>query len=170
MDAVRREALIEKRRLLQLRQKRHEMSRIFREIAPSLRAAGVRCAKLMPERLRAILGPVLVAPGEDERIVWAPIPDGVCRRWSSPGERDLLLRQALHACVPPEERVAVAFHTHQAGLFVSAADLSRHAPMILEAAAPETVWIVAAAGAPWLIELSYWDSELCYTANLPLFA
>src|SRR4051812_18084909 len=107
MDPDRRDALIEKRRLLQLRQRRQERSRTFREIAPALRAAGVRCAKLMPERFEAILGPVLLAPGQDERLVWEPIPDGVCRRWGSPGERDLLLRRALHACVRPEERVAI---------------------------------------------------------------
>lgn len=169
MDASRRDALIERRRLLQLRQQRQETSRTVREFMPALRAAGARCAKLMPERLRSILGPALTAPGEDERLVWEPIPDGICRRWSSPGERDLLLRQALHACVGPEERVAIVFHTVQAGLLISAADLSRHAPLIV-GDRPDTIWIVAARGGPWLIELAFWDRELCYTTNLPLFA
>ena len=169
MDAPRRDALIEKRRLLQLRRQRQERSRAFREIAPRLRAAGVRCSKLVPERLAAILGPVLSAPGQDERLLWEPIPDGHCRLWASAGERDLLLRQALHACTAPQERVAVAFHTAQAGLLISAADLSRHAPLILDDR-PDTIWIVAAAGGPWLIELAYWDRELCYTTNLPIFA
>ena len=169
MDAQRRDALVEKRRLLQLRRRRHEASRTFREIAPGLRAAGVRCAKLMPARFRAILGPVLNAPGQDERLVWEPIPNGICRLWSSPGERDLLVRQALHACVALEEKVAVVYHTAEAGLLISAADLSRHAPSILDDR-PQTIWIVAAAGGPWLIELAYWDREVCYTTNLPLFA
>ena len=169
MDAERREALVEKRRLLQLRQRRQEISRTFREFAPALRAAGVRCAKLMPARFEAILGPVLHAPGQDERLLWAPIPNGVCNLWSSPGERDLLVRQALHACVAPEERVAVIFHTAEAGLLISAANLSRHAPLIL-GDRPDTIWIVAAACGPWLIELAFWDREVCYTESLPLFA
>lgn len=169
MDLERRARLEEKRRLAQLRRRRSEISATFRGLAIPLRRLGVPVSKLMPHRCREALGPLASGPGRDERLLWAPIPGGRCERWASPPHRDSLLRAALDRCARPDEAVAVIWHPFEAGLRIAAADLAAHAPVVLEAL-HGTVWIVAAAGGPWLIEIAYWDGELCAATSMPLFA
>jgi hypothetical protein len=167
MDEARRSRLTEKRRLAQLRARRAAESAAFRRVAPALRSAGIPCSKLVPERCRAALGDLTSGPGEDERLLWAPIGNGTCRGWESAAERDSLVREALAACTPPEARVAVVWHPFEAGLRLRAADLAAQAAAILDAGAGGTIWIVGADGGRWLIEAAYWDRELCWTAAMP---
>lgn len=153
-----------------LRAERAAISGTFRAVAPALRASGVRGSKLVPARCREALGRLASGPGQDERLLWAPIPNGTCRGWEDDGERDSLLREALTACAAAESRVAVVWHPFQAGLSLAAADLARNAGPILDAGGGETIWIVAAGGGPWLIEVAYWDRELCWTPEMPVWA
>ena len=167
MDSARRERLEEKRRLAQLRRTRQTVSATFRTVALGLCERGVRFSKLVPARCRSALGDLASGPGEDERLLWAPIPNGTCARWASPAERDSLLRTALAACTAAEAKVALVWHPFEAGLRLSAADLAAHADLAL-APGGGTVWIVAADGAArWLIEAAYWDRELCWTPAMP---
>lgn len=166
MDETRRGGLVEKRRLAQLRARRAAESATFRSVAPALRKAGVRCSKLVPERCRAALGDLTSGPGEDERLLWAPIAGGICRLWGGAKERDALVREALAACAAPEARVAVVWHPFEAGLSLRAADLARHASAI-GGVGGGTIWIVAAEGGRWLIEIAYWDREICWTKAMP---
>ncbi len=168
MDEDRRTRLTEKRRLAQLRGERAAASATFRRVAPALCARGVRFSKLVPERCREALGPLASGPGRDERLLWAPIPNGVCAGWESESERDELLREALAACTSAAARAAVIWHPFEAGLSLAAADLALHAEPILAESA-DTIWIVAAAGGPWLIEVAYWDREVCWTPRMPVF-
>ncbi|HEY0414191.1 MAG TPA: hypothetical protein VGD66_13735 [Allosphingosinicella sp.] len=170
MDEDRRARLAEKRRLAQLRRARATASAAFRGVAPALRAAGVKCSKLVPARCREALGPLTGGPGEDERLLWAPIPNGTCARWTSAADRDALLREALARCAAPDAKVAVVWHPYEAGLALRAADLAAQASPILDAGHGGTIWIVAAQGGPWLIEAAFWDRELCWTPAMPLFA
>jgi hypothetical protein len=63
--------------------------------------------------------------------------------------------------------VAVVWSPFHAGLRIRALDLARYATTVLDA---ETeVWIVAAVGGPWLIEVSHWDHEVCHTRSMPVF-
>jgi hypothetical protein len=169
MDEPRRARLVEKRRLAQLRARRAAVSAVFRRVAPGLRAAGTRCSKLVPERCLTALGDLTSGPGEDERLLWAPIGNGTCPRWESAAERDWRLREALADCTGPEARVAVLWHPYEAGLSLRAADLARHAGPILDAGGGGTTWIVAADGGRWLIEVAYWDRELCWTPDMPVW-
>lgn len=168
MDEDRRTRLTEKRRLAQLRRERAAVSATFRRVARTLCERGVRFSKLVPERCREALGPLASGPGRDERLLWAPIPNGTCAGWESEAERDELLHEALSYCTNARARVAVIWHPFEAGLSVAAADLAAHAPLILEEGG-ETIWIVAASGGPWLIELAYWDREVCWTPRMPVF-
>lgn len=153
--------------MAQSRSARAEQSGRFRAAAPALRKGGVRCSKLTPERCRAALGRLVSGPGRDERLAWNPIPRGICRTWGSDEERDSLLAEALAECTGPETRVAVVWHPFRAGLSIAAGDLAAQASPVLEAGSGETIWIVAAEGGPWLIEVAYWDRELCWTPEMP---
>jgi hypothetical protein len=168
MDEDRRTRLTEKRRLAQLRRERAAVSATFRRVARGLCGRGVRFSKLVPERCREALGPLASGPGRDERLLWSPIPNGTCARWQSEAERDALLREALAGCTDSAARVAVIWHPFEAGLTIGAADLAAHAPLVLAESA-DTIWIVAANGGPWLIELAYWDREVCWTPRMPVF-
>jgi hypothetical protein len=170
MDEDRRARLIEKRRLALLRMERAGISATFRAVAPALRAQGVRGSKLVPARCLEALGRLASGPGQDERLLWAPVPNSTCRRWEAEAERDSLLGEALADCTAPETRVAVVWHPFRAGLSLAAADLALNARPILDAGEGETIWIVAAAGGPWLIEVAYWDRELCWTPKMPVWA
>lgn len=170
MDEVRRARLIERRRLAQIRAQRAALSEAFRAVAPGLRARGVRCAKLMPERCRTALGRLASGPGRDERLLWKPIPNGVCRPWQTERERDSLLAAGLAACAAPETPVAVVWHPCRAGLRLAASALAANAAEIINASAGDTIWIVAADGGPWLIEIAYWDREICWTPRMPVWA
>jgi hypothetical protein len=167
MDETRRNALLEKRRLLRLRHARRDVSASFRRVACGLRREGVRCAKLMPEACRHALGTLASGPGRDERLDWTVIRNGSCRTWTSDEERNRLVASALAACTRPEARVAVVWSPFSAGLRIGADDLARHADAILDEATE--IWIVAADGGPWLIEVSHWDREVCHTRSMPLF-
>ncbi|HEY0113356.1 MAG TPA: hypothetical protein VGB59_09435 [Allosphingosinicella sp.] len=170
MDEDKRSKLIEKRRLAQVRRERQERSARFRSVGRLLCESGVRFSKLVPERCREALGSLASGPGQDERLLWAPIPNGICERWGSKAERDDLLRRALARCAAKAEtKVAVVWHPFEAGLRLSAGDLALHAGPILDAGDGGTIWIVAADGGSWLIETAYWDRELCWTPNMPLF-
>jgi hypothetical protein len=168
MDEARRARLVERRRLAQLRIRRAELSATFRHLGRILCERGVRFSKLVPERCREALGTLASGPGEDERLLWGPIRNGVCSPWSSDPHRDSLLRSALAACARDDEAVAVVWHPCRAGLRIRAGDLASQSAAIL-GELHDTVWIVAAAGGPWLIEVAYWDGELCYTPAMPLF-
>lgn len=167
MDEDRRARLVEKRRLALLRMQRAAVSRTFRTAAPALCARGVRFSKLVPQRCLTALGRLASGPGQDERLLWDPIPDGTCRTWQTEQEQDEALREALAVCTVPQAPVAVIWHPCAAGLRLSAADLARHPAPVLEAGEGETIWIVAADGGPWLIELAYWDREVCWTPEMP---
>jgi hypothetical protein len=56
----------------------------------------------------------------------------------------------------------------EAGLRLRARDLAGHAALVLEDVY-QAVWIVAAGGGPWLVELSFRDREVCSTPSMPLF-
>jgi hypothetical protein len=170
MDEDRRARLIEKRRLALLRMERAGISATFRSVAPALRAGRVRCSKLVPARCLEALGRLASGPGQDERLLWAPVPNSTCRGWEAEAERDSLLREALADCTAPDARVAVVWHPCRAGLSLAAADLARNAGPILDSGGGETIWIVAAGGGPWLIEVAYWDRELCWTPQMPVWA
>lgn len=171
MDEARRALLTERRRLAQVRAQRAALSGTFRAVAPVLRGRGVRCSKLMPERCRAALGRLASGPGRDERLLWKPIPNGICRGWETAAARDALLGEALAACTggAAGTAVAVVWHPCQAGLRLAAGELADHAGLVLGATG-ETIWIVAAESGPWLIEAAYWDRELCWTPRMPVWA
>lgn len=145
---------------------RASLSGDFRRVAPALRTKGVRCSKLVPKRCLAALGRLASGPGEDERLLWKPIPNGTCRTWETGAERDSLLAEALADCAAPADRVAVVWHPFRAGLSLAARDLAANAAPILKESG-ETIWIVAADGGPWLIEASHWDREVCWTLEMP---
>jgi hypothetical protein len=169
MDEGRRAKLVEKRRMAQLRTERQRVATTFRKVAPVLRGLGLHFTRLSPEACRAALGRLTAGPGQDERLLWGPIANGSCRSWESPAERDALLAEALAGCgATGEARVAVVWHPFQAGLGMRGADLARHPAPLLDPVA-DTVWIVAAEGGPWLIEVAFWDRELCWTPKMPRF-
>jgi hypothetical protein len=62
----------------------------------------------------------------------------------------------------------VIWHPFEAGPGLAAADLAAYAPPI-PAESADTIWIVAASGGPWLIEIAYWDREVCWTPRMPVF-
>jgi hypothetical protein len=170
MEGERRKRLVEKRRLALLRMERAAASATFRGVAPALCARRVRFSKLVPQGCRTALGRLASGPGRDERLLWAPVPNGSCRAWETAEERDQALREALAACAAPDVRAAVVWHPCTAGLRLASADLARHAAPILDAGAGDTIWIVAADGGPWLIEIAYWDREVCWTPKMPAWA
>lgn len=127
---------------------------------------GVRFSKLVPERCRTALGRLASGPGQDERLLWHWIGNAAGSIWTAKAERDALLGEALAACAAPETPVAVVWHPFRAGLRLRAADLAANAAPVLDATG-ETVWIVAAEGGPWLIEVAFWDREICWTPAMP---
>lgn len=164
----RRAKLVEKRRLAQVRRERQNVSATFRRVAPSLCEHGLRFSKLVPERCREALGTLASGPGRDERLLWGDVPGGTCVRWEDKARRDAHVRRALACCVAPTSSVVVIWHPFQAGLRLRAADLAAHAAPVLDAAG-DTIWIVAAEGGPWLIEVVFWDREVCWAPNMPVF-
>jgi hypothetical protein len=167
MDEARRDRLRERQRLAKLRRARQAVSATFRAVAQRLCERGVRFSKLVPERCREALGMLTSGPGEDERLLWAPIPNGTCAGWESEAERDALLREALAACTAPDAKVAVVWHPYEAGLRLRAADLADCAALVLDAGGGGTTWIVGGDGGRWLIEAAWWDREICWTPAMP---
>ena len=166
--ADRRARLLERRKLAQLRLHRAELSRTFRSVGRILCEREVRFSKLMPSRCREALGPLIGGPGRDERLLWDHVPGRRCESWTSDGHRDALVRQALSTCTDAATPVAIVWHTATAGLRISADDLAAHAAPILDAER-DTIWIVAAHGGPWLIEVAFWDKEVCFAPSMPVF-
>jgi hypothetical protein len=163
----RRARLVEKRRLAQLRLSRALLSRAFRSVGRILCERDVRFSKLMPSRCVEVLGPLVSGPGQDERLLWDRVPGRSCDTWTSNEHRDDLLRQALSACTHADAPVAVIWHPASAGLRIGAPDLAAHAAPILDGE-PGTIWIVAAHGGPWLIEIAFWDKEVCFARSMPV--
>ena len=120
----------------------------------------MRCRRLSPPRVQAALGALTSGPAQDERLLWTAIPHGVCRGWRDEAERTARVGEALAVCCDPDAKVAVVWHPASAGLRLRADDLMRHAASILDAS-PE-VWICAADGGDWLIEIARFDREVCW--------
>ena len=146
---------------------RAELSGAFRSVGRILCDHDVRFSKLMPSRCREALGPLTSGPGRDERLLWNRVPGRSCETWTSKEQRDDLVRQALSACTDASASVAVIWHTVNAGLRIRARDLAAHASPILEVQ-PGTIWIAAAQGGPWLIEVAFWDQEVCFAPSMPV--
>jgi hypothetical protein len=166
MESDRRVKLEEKRRHLQLRQRRAEEARTFRRVAPALCARGIRFARATPLQGRRALGTLASGPGRDERLIWDGIPGAVCTKWRSAEEGDRLLADALDACTAPDSRVTMIWHPREAGLRMRAADLAACAQLAIDSIGG-AAWIVDAAGGPWLIEISLSDGEICYSRTMP---
>lgn len=168
MDAARskRDALLRKRELAQLRLKRRREAEFYRYLAPRLCTAGLTHFSRVPavECLRLMTN-FAHLPAQDERLVWWNIDSSHRAVWETGKERDDLLRVALEACTQANERLVVIQHTSEAGLSISAGDLIEAVPRVLEAA-HETVWITARSFGQWLIEVSFTDKELCYAQHL----
>lgn len=162
MRPGRRDALNLKREHLQQRLRRADESRTFRALAPELCAIGVRFSKLPPQGCVRALGTLIDGPGQDERLLWAYIAAGQCRSWSTSSERDGILRTALIALSAPADAIAVIWHPAQAGLSIRS-DLLQQSLAIVFAGLSETIWLVAANGGKWLIEVSVSDHEICWT-------
>ncbi|HZG07625.1 MAG TPA: hypothetical protein VEZ70_01455 [Allosphingosinicella sp.] len=152
MDAGRREELKRRQALMQLRNRRHEVSRDFRAIAPHLCARGIRFAKLMPIACKRALGDLASGPGQDEQLDIASLPNGRTGGWETDEERASLLRAALDACCAPDTAVAVVISPFCAGIRMRAADAAEH-EAILWAHCWRLLWIVAAQGDRWLIQV-----------------
>lgn len=158
--------LLQRRRMLQLRLERGELSRQFRGVAPALRERGLRFHKLLPASLSPWLGVLARLPGRDERIFWPEVPGGVLASWREAGDCASLLATALRACGGHAGRVMLVFHPAQTALVIRPADLV-HAWGALHDALYESTWIVPMDRRPWLIEISPADEELCYITEVP---
>lgn len=153
----------ERRRMLALRLVRQRASATFRTLAPQLCARGVRFRKLMPEQCRQALGPLLSLPAIDDQIL-RDSPAATRLGWQSATELERCIKQALARCGPDHGRVAVIFHTAEAGLRMQAGDLAACADLWM--LPPEHLWIVPAEGAGLLIEISRADGLLCFAQAL----
>jgi hypothetical protein len=161
MDDAHRDTLARKRALLKLRLARAEASRTFRAIAPQVRAAGVRFAKLSLADVARAFAPWQNHPARDERLYWPEIPGGLCQPWSSPAERDALITSALAVLAQPDARIAVIWHTAESGLRLCAQSLPAVIPILCDAL-HEGFWLVPDADSAWLIEVSLRDCEMCW--------
>ena len=162
MDASARDRLLQRRRLLQLRHERQELSRQFRELAPRLCADGLRFSTSMPASSRRHLGRLSTVPARDERVDWVLVPEGECHAWTDAAECAALLARAFHACgVAGNAPVLVVFHTAEAALAIGAADLCAAWPGLHDALYA-SVWIVPRNGGGWLVEASLMDREVCW--------
>lgn len=165
MIPERRDALSRKREHLRQRLRRTDESRTFRALAPELCALGVRFSKLPPQGCVRALGTLIDGPGQDERLLWTYIAAGQCRSWSTSSERDGILRTALVALSTPADAIAVIWHPAQAGLRIRS-DLLQQSVATVFAGLSETIWLVAAKGGEWLIEVSVSDCEICWTPTV----
>lgn len=166
MDAALRAKLVERREMLTLRRRRAELSAGYRGVALPLCRQGVRCAKLMPVHIAAILGGRASGPGEDEELDLSWVPGSVRSHWSSPAERDALCRAALDAVAEDDEQAAVVWHTMRAGARLRAADLEAHVTAFLEEGNGETTWI-AGVSRRWLVQVAFWSGSVSYAPDVP---
>ena len=161
-EQQRRRILERKRELLKLKLHRGKESRTFRALAPELCALGVRFSRLPPRACVRALGTLVDGPGQDERLLWAEIARGRCQHWSTGDEKNGILRTALKALSSPSDAVAVIWHPVQAGLRIRSGALQQVIGTVF-AELSETIWLVAANGGTWLIEVSTSDREICWT-------
>jgi hypothetical protein len=165
MDAATRDRLVERRRMLGLRRRRHEISASFRRVAPVLCAAGVRPVKMMPVQIARVLGSLGSGPGEDEELDLSWAAGFERSTWSSPEQRDTLCRWALSAVAHEHEEVAVIWHPVRAAARVSVAAVRSHTKLLLDEGKGDTIWLVSANGNSWLIQIGYWSSTISYAAD-----
>ena len=162
MDRADAQRVRVRREHLQLRLRRQQQARQFRALAQPLRDAGVRrLSRLPPERVQALSRARLNLPGRDERLYWPGIPEGTCRSWQEPRTRDAAFEAALRACFASPARLLVIFSPFESGLVLACADAIAQATRLLDAC-NGTLWIVALAGTPGLVEVSYSDNEVCW--------
>ena len=166
METDKRAQLLQRRRMLQLRLEREDVSRQFRGVAPALRARGLRFRKLLPAFLSPWLRVLARLPGRDERIFWPEVGDGACATWQDDRDCAAALERALRACEGLDGRVMLVFHPAQAALVSGARDLVG-AWEALHEALYEATWLVPMDRRPWLIEISPADYELCFVTDVP---
>jgi hypothetical protein len=170
MDPTRRDALLERRRLEQLRRRRRELSAGYRRVALALCAQGVRASKLMPPRNEAVLGPLAAGPSQDEELDFAWMGNARIAAWETSAERDALCRAALTVLTAPADRIAIIWHPARAGLSIRSADLLAHLPLVLDEGNGDTTWIAAARAGPWLVQIGFWSRTLSWSPSVPLSA
>jgi hypothetical protein len=164
---MKRQELIERRRLAQLRRARAEISGSFRQVARRLCTAGIRCSKLMPVHIARLLGDKASGPGEDEELDLSWIPGAQLAAWSHPAQRDDLCGRAIRAVAREDESVALVWHPARAGLRMRAADLREQVSILLDEGHGDTTWLVSASGADWLIQIAFWSSTISYARHVP---
>ena len=162
MDPEEIERLRARRVRLQLRIRRQKEARQFRELAPLLRAAGVRRISRMPtRRLQEISRQALSLPGRDERFYWPEIPGGSCQYWFDLAHREAAFVAALRECFAPETRLLVIWHTYESALVIRCADVIAHARLLLDELYG-SVWYIPLSCGPGLVEVAYGDREVCW--------
>ena len=162
MNPEEAERLRARRARLQARFARQKEARQFRELAPLLRAAGVRRISRMPAgRLREMSRQALSLPGRDERFYWPEIPGGSCEYWFDAGHRNRAFVAALRACFAPDTRLLVIWHTYESALVIRCVDLIAHAELMLDRLWG-SVWFIPLSCGPGLVEVAYGDKEVCW--------
>lgn len=151
-----------RREHLQLRIRRKDEARQFRELAPLLRAAGLRRFSRLPStRIRELAPRALHLPGRDERFYWPEIPGGACGSWHEDSARDEMFVRALQASFAPSTRLLLVFHTVESGLVLAREDAIAHASLLLDRLYG-TLWVIPKDGSPGLVEVSFSDNEVCW--------
>jgi hypothetical protein len=147
---------------LQARFARQKEAKQFRELAPLLRAAGVRRFSRMPAKpLQAMARQALSLPGRDERFYWPEIPGGQCEYWFDLEHRNRAFVAALRACFAPDTRLLVIWHTYESALVIRCADLVAHAALVLDRFWG-SMWFIPLSCAPGLVEVDHGDREVCW--------
>ena len=156
------ERLRARRLRLQARFARQKEAAEFRELAPRLRAAGVRRLSRMPSpRLREVSAQALHLPGRDERFYWPEIPAGHCVGWRDEAERDAAFVRALRACFAPDTRLLCIFTPWRSALVLGCSDAIAHANLLMEHGGWR-LWLIPRSGGPGLVEVSHSDDEVCW--------
>jgi hypothetical protein len=166
MDPVLRQKLKERREMLLLRLRRHEMSATFREVARQLCAEGVRLSKSMPTANHRSLGRLTAGPGEDEELHFDWMGNASIRHWSTDEEAADLVREALEACTEPKELVTVIWCPFKAGLRLRTRDLANRARSVLDR--DWTTWIVAAEPSRWIVQIGLRSQTVAFSPNVPV--
>ena len=151
-----------RREHLQLRLRRGEEARQFREFAALLQAAGVRrFSRLPPVRVRALKARRLNLPGRDERLYWPEIPEGTCLAWKDEHERNAAFARALQACFAPGVRLVLITSSSESALVLGYEDAIAHAGLLLDAA-NWRLWVICLDGSPGVVEACASDNEVCW--------
>jgi hypothetical protein len=166
MDPARRKALQARKEMMQLRLRRRQLSRVFREAARLLCAQGVRLSKSMPAANERSLGPLAAGPAEDEELLFAWMGNATVRHWLDDAEAAHLVREALAACSRPDELVTVIWSPSEPGLRLKARDLARHVPLMLDR--DSTTLIVASRPSCWIVQIGRFSGTVAFSPNVPL--